>query len=701
MAIKDFFSNLFRTKQRGVLSSQDFGIVSRLFGEQWNDASYLEAYGKSIYVYACVSKIAEKVASIDFQLNKIINSDGESERVYQHPALDLLYRVNPYFTKHEFMEIDIINRKLTGDSFILKVRNNSGQVVELWNIRPDLITIHSSPDEYISHYKITTQGGTQENIAPEDMIHIKYPSPLETHLGLSPLSSAKNRVDIEEYATRYQKDFFFNNARPDAVIETEFNPTPDQRAEIVKGWEKQHRGLGKSSKVGLLWGGAKYNQISLSQREMDFIESMKFTRDDILVAFKVPKPIIAITDSVGRSRAEAETMQDIFLTETVIPEINRFVEKINEQLIEPEFGEEYFISYEDPVPDNREMRLQEWQVGVDKWITRNEVRQTLGLEPIQGGDTLYVPFSSVPLDTERNIEAEENDDYKNLYGKRALRLKYQFREQINKDAKELKEKVKNKLKQKTKKKESLFKDEVLRKKYTDYINKSIDDRAERVRKRVITLKNEQMKEFISKFEKENPETKSEIRKLFNTKEQNKKFRDSVFPLYLSIFKEAGEEAMSLLRIDKPFTLEKADIGKLTFALLDKRARFFAKSVNNTTLLALTKTLAEAINLGEALNKKVNRIKDVYDDFDTYRAERIARTETQAVANEATLEAYRQSEVVKWKEWIATLDDRVRDEHLMMDGEIKRLEEPFSIGYMYPGTEVNCRCVLAPVIHHIE
>jgi len=43
---------------------------------------------------------------------------------------------------------------------------------------------------------------------------------------------------------------------------------------------------------------------------MDFIESMKFTRDDILTAFKVPKPLVAVVDDVNR--ANAETAMFIF-----------------------------------------------------------------------------------------------------------------------------------------------------------------------------------------------------------------------------------------------------------------------------------------------------------------------------------------------------------------------------------------------------
>ena len=61
---------------------------------------------------------------------------------------------------------------------------------------------------------------------------------------------------------------------------------------------------------------------------MDYIESLRFTRDDILVAFHVPKPIVAITDDVNL--ANAQTAMTIFLSETIYPELVRLEEKINE-----------------------------------------------------------------------------------------------------------------------------------------------------------------------------------------------------------------------------------------------------------------------------------------------------------------------------------------------------------------------------------
>lgn len=88
-----------------------------------------------------------------------------------------------------------------------------------------------------------------------------------------------------------------------------------------------------------------------------------------------------------------------------------------------------------------------------------------------------------------------------------------------------------------------------------------------------------------------------------------------------------------------------------------------------------------------------------------RSMRIARTEGHRVSQQATFNAQveakkKGAEVVK--QWDATLDGRTRPLHRRLDGQIKELDEKFTVGgysAMYPsgfgvaGMDVNCRCVL--------
>jgi len=138
--------------------------------------------------------------------------------------------------------------------------------------------------------------------------------------------------------------------------------------------------------------------------------------------------------------------------------------------------------------------------------------------------------------------------------------------------------------------------------------------------------------------------------------------------------------------------------------IDKRTGMFADEVNKTTWGKIKDELKEGIDKGEGVGELAKRIDDVYSERIGYGSERIARTEVISASNEATLEAYRESDVVEKKEWLATMDDRVRDTHAMMNGEVAEKDENFSNGLMFPGDPkgdpeetINCRCTLLPVI----
>jgi hypothetical protein len=99
----------------------------------------------------------------------------------------------------------------------------------------------------------------------------------------------------------------------------------------------------------------------------------------------------------------------------------------------------------------------------------------------------------------------------------------------------------------------------------------------------------------------------------------------------------------------------------------------------------------------------------------FRAEAIARTESMAALHQSQDEAMRQGisqgaiekENVEYM-WHATHDDRTRDSHRVMDGQVVKQDEPFITGngvaLMYPGDPngpadevINCRCWREPVV----
>ena len=721
MKIIDKLASVFK-KKSGEVAGVEYGgleLLSRLTTGSWSKEKMLEQYSKSLYVFACVSKIAEKVASTDIDLFTIKNTRGDVKEIQNSPVLDLLYKPNPFQTKSDFLKITVINKKLCGDAFWFKVRNGSGQVIELWNLRPDCMEIIKDQTLFIKAYKFNKSDGTSQFFDPEDIVHFKYVSPTDTYYGMGPVKPAKTRIETEGYASDYQKDFFLNNGRPDAILKSvgSVSLTKEAKDEMREEFDKRHKGVGKNSKMAIIVGELEYQQVSISQREMDYIESVKFTRDDILTAFGVPKAIVSITDDVNR--ANAETSMYIFLSETIKPELDMLDDTINEMLVYPDFSDRIFIQFPDPTPENREMITTEYKTGLDAgYLLINEVRAKENMEPIEGGWALYKPMNMIVVGglgkqekskyiknwQDKKNQEEASKKLKVFRGKDILYKKLELQEAILKDVKkevniiEVEKEKQKKAKAKKKKKEliPLIKSD-LRDKYAELVIKAIDKKAKKMEEEMNKLAKKQLNSVLKLIKTRDltkligKKTKTAIDDFY--KGQEKVFADFSLPFIEEFLKTSGQEALDLVDPSKEFEMTDA-IHKAT----QKRADEFGLGVNETTRERVFKDIENGLKVGEGNIAISDRIKETYKQYPTWRSDLISRTESTAANNDGFIEAYKQSGVVTHKEWIATKDARTRPAHKELDGQIVKVDKNFSNGLPYP-QEPNCRCVIGPAFEN--
>lgn len=159
-----------------------------------------------------------------------------------------------------------------------------------------------------------------------------------------------------------------------------------------------------------------------------------------------------------------------------------------------------------------------------------------------------------------------------------------------------------------------------------------------------------------------------------------------------------EDLSSLLEKDQLFGTSKSAAAKLekdTFNASQKTLTRVDKDINNI----LVDSYQEGVGykeVGRRLTKKFNQLK-------TFEAERIARTETHSAHELGTMQAFEDLDV-EYLQWDAHLDNRVRETHEEINGEIIPLGGTFSNGLKYPGDKngpikewINCRCHGVPYI----
>jgi len=682
-----------------------FGMsgLPRLSGKEWSEEKLLTTYDTSVYVFSCVKKIAEKVGDIDFKLYRIKNSKGDLEQILVHPLLDLLHHPNPYNSKTSFIKLKQINESLTGDAYWLKLKVGN-KTQELCPMRPDWVKIVPDAQDYIKKYIYKVPNQKELVFEPEEIIHFNEPSPIKEFIdrtGQSPIRPAQARVDTEDYATKFQRDFFINNARPDAVLQSDQPLTKEKIDDLRNKWAKKYKGVGKSSKIGILESGLKYVQIATNQRDMDYIGGLKATRDDILTIFQVPKSVIAITDDVNRANAQAG--MENFLRENIKPKDRCLVETLNQFLV-PEFGKDLVLDCIDPSPEDVELKLKIYKNGTESGsLTQNEIRAKEGLLPLtEGGDT---PLVDKKLNTVVGLGMAVPHKKTILLGQPIIANIFEGRGEIKRNIriKELEIKLNDQHKKRManldkKKKKEL--DEKRKTIWRTYL-------ADRDRRKKLLLSEErkffkeQEKRVISSLVKKEYKSKTYFKKYiekvldnFDWEKETEKLYAVIEPEVLRIARISGKAALTRIGVKQPFITE----GEMS-VWLKNFAKVDASLINETTRKKLSKQLYQGLEAGEGINEIKDRVKEVYKIRGDKEAIRIARTQTGRVINQASVEAYKQTDVVDRKEWIATMDDRVRPEHAEADGQIVDKDKPFSVGGTLKDApdDINCRCAVAPVI----
>ena len=180
------------------------------------------------------------------------------------------------------------------------------------------------------------------------------------------------------------------------------------------------------------------------------------------------------------------------------------------------------------------------------------------------------------------------------------------------------------------------------------------------------------------------------------------FKVTMKPIVAGIIADQGKLAIDELGI--AFTFDVSD--PKVIRAMERQLQRFAEEVNATTWDALRTSLAEGIAEGEGIGQLAERVDSVMVDRIRSSKEAIARTEVTASSTIGTQESWRQSGVVKGKEWIAALDSRTRETHINAHGQIVGIDDDFSVGgatgsgpgMMSSAAEsVNCRCSIAPVL----
>lgn len=652
------------------------------------DQVALKKYKTSLLVFTCMNKIATVVASADFNLYKVLNTKGEVEKQDIHEILDILYRPNSLQTKSEFMRIMSINLTLSGETFLKVIRNEQNKIIGLINIRPDIVEVTYKND--VIKYSVN-YGTKKEDYDNTQIIHIKTPDPDNMLRGVGVLTPILNRITAEQKGILLQNILFTNQGRPDGILWVKNAKTNNSIKEAKAMWRNSFSDKESDSRVAVIGGlesDFKYQQVSFSQQDMQMIENMKHLRDDVAMAFGVPKSLLT-SDDVNLANAEIGYKQ--FINFTIKPLLVLFEESMNERFVEPFWDEALYIKHVELVTEDRKMLLDELTQGIDKWITINEARQRTGLEPIgEAGDKLFRTFGTVDVN-DLSINATIEPVQQNAFrGRPYLYKKLKQKEElVNKIADSIYKKMSG---------IDLFADVNFKKQYINLIHQATDRNIKEFDDAMSDFFTEQGTRVLKALKDLSDDETITAEKIFSKSAEKKESKTLAMKKFPKMALRAGNAGLVPVKIFKTKS-DDFEIDEEVIKLLNERALLFATSITGTTFDKIHNLVVTGLEEGVGRDVTARRLRKMFTDMSSVRARTIAQTEGTVVSNLGLKESFRQSDAVVGEKWLSAGDDKVRDEHRANEAQgVLPKGSSWSSGESYPGQDsVGCRCTLAPTI----
>ena len=375
------------------LDRDDRNFVSRWARPpSMNTAEWLAMFAKSPRL-AVVDRIASDISNVSGKLYRI-NEDGTETELTGHPFLDFMKQPNPLYemTSSAVWRLHEIYLMLVGEGFFLIERDERDRPIELWNVPPHWVKM--TPYLGNPYYEILSPGGITMTVPVDDMFVMKQLNPLDPFMrGLGIAESIADEVEIDEYAAKFQKRFFYNDATPPVVFCMP-GATAEQRDAFLARWNQKHKGVENSHRAAAVSGDVTIKELgSTDGKNLGFIESRIAMRDAVLEHFGVPREIMGITENSNRSTADAA--QYIYAKNVLTPRIRNREEAINLQLL-PLFGSDLVWRYDAVIPYDKEF---DRQTAVDGYaaglLTKNEGRELLDKPRIAGGDVFKTSINDL------------------------------------------------------------------------------------------------------------------------------------------------------------------------------------------------------------------------------------------------------------------------------------------------------------------
>ena len=337
-------------------------------------------------VYRATELISDSVATLPIRINK---RDGKHKaETTEHPLYNWLQN-GGLVSKFTTVKLLIQSVILRGNGFALIDRDKQGNAISLRYLEAKDVTINYDRLKGTLDYTVV---GLRQRVEPCNMIHLLKNS-YDGVNGISVLKYASRTLATANAEENAAQDYFKNGGNLAGIIKVEGKPpTKEQKEQIKNAWRQAYSDGGNG--VAVLEGNLNYQPVQSKAAESQLLESRQYDVQSVARFFGV-SPVL-LGDLTHSSYSTLEAVQLDFIQHNLQPYIKLMEEELNRKLLRPSDRKALIIDLDDTalIKADKQATVAYYNGLLNSGVLCiNEVRESLGLAPIEGGDQHHIAYT--------------------------------------------------------------------------------------------------------------------------------------------------------------------------------------------------------------------------------------------------------------------------------------------------------------------
>jgi len=354
------------------------------------------------------------------------NEVGELEVFPNHQLTMLFQRPNPYMSGDVVQNYLVQSMHISGDAYLLKQKNEAGQLVALYPLMPENVVPKGSEETLIEYYEYQVKN--QKINLDRDMIaHFRMGlDPTNHRQGFSPVKTLLREIYGDESAGQMATSILANMGVPSYLItpKDEYGLTEEEGESISKAFQRRTGGKNRGKPL-VLSGGVNIEKLAFSPKDLEIGDLRESFESRVSSVLGIPSIIAGL--EVGLKYAtysNAKTLREFFTEQKLIPLWDMVAQEITHQILKVDYSNSSNLEARYDYTDVRALQTdtneiyERMNLGVQGgWVTVAEARQSVGLPTTPEQDVYLLPSEkiTVPANMLREyqpnpIEQEEQSD---------------------------------------------------------------------------------------------------------------------------------------------------------------------------------------------------------------------------------------------------------------------------------------------------